>query len=138
MDPFPRSKQDSKARRESLEMSLPTREFCLLPKMMPGPVCMDLGSKESVDTGWNWRILQRAWGGSLYIWVVSFLREKLKHFSSKLEKYMLKLLLLCLQDAHMHMPNNFGTTQKLSFFRHCQQQQSSLASDTVSLHLMVS
>lgn len=45
MDPFPRSKQDSKARRESLEMSLQTREFCLLPNMMPSPIYVDLGSE---------------------------------------------------------------------------------------------
>lgn len=79
-------------------------------------------------------------GEPLHIWVVRFLSEKLKHFSFKLEKYMLKLLLLCLRDAHMHTPNNFGTTQSNTemIFRHCQQQQSSLDSDTVSLHLMAS
>lgn len=55
MDPFPHSKQDSKARRENLQMSSQTRELCLLPKMMPGQIYMDLGSEESLD---NWMELK--------------------------------------------------------------------------------
>lgn len=53
MDPFLQSKQRSKTRKESLEMSLQTGEFYLLPKMMPGHIYMDLMSEESLDTEWN-------------------------------------------------------------------------------------
>jgi len=64
MDPFPHSKQDSKGRTERLDMSLQTKKFCVLPKMMPGPICMDVGSEESLYTARNWRILKCT--GSLF------------------------------------------------------------------------
>lgn len=35
--------------------------------MLPGPIYMDLGSEESLDTGWSWRTLQSALGASSHL-----------------------------------------------------------------------
>lgn len=53
------------------------------------------------------------WAGyreSQHIQIVHLVTEKLKHLSLKREK-MLTLLLLFLWDAHVHVPNNFGTRE---------------------------